>query len=273
MKKRDSQSSRKRVEFDKYDYYQRAVQSPEAEVEFIHGVFKKLKGRLPMTLREDFCGTHLLCCEWVKYHSKAKAYGIDLDAEPLLYGQKNYVGKLSPLQQARVLIAQDNVLRTYLPSADVIVAFNFSYFTFKERSLLKSYFKNVYKVLEKDGIFILDCFGGSNCYEANEEETAHKDFSYFWDQDTFNPVNQHSHFYIHFKRKGEKKREKVFSYDWRLWSLPEIRDILDEVGFKKTHVFWEGTDKNGEGDGQFKKTEKGEECKSWIAYILAEKIS
>ena len=56
-----------------------------------------------------------------------------------------------------------------------------------------------------------------------------------------------------------------------MWSLPELREILAEVGFKKTHVYWEGTTKSGEGNGVFTRTEKGEACESWIAYIAAEK--
>ena len=70
---------------------------------------------------------------------------------------------------------------------------------------------------------------------------------------------------------GQKKNERVFTYDWRMWSIPELRDILFEVGFKKTHIYWEGTTKAGEGDGNFTRTEKGESCLSWIAYIAAEK--
>jgi hypothetical protein len=119
----------------------------------------------------------------------------------------------------------------------------------------------------------MDCFGGSECYEANEEETDHEDdgFSYFWDQDSYNPITNEAQFYIHFQRDGETKREKVFSYDWRLWSIPELRDILTDVGFKKTTIYWEGTDENGEGDGVYTPTEQGEDCESWVAYIIASK--
>ena len=39
-----------------------------------------------------------------------------------------------------------------------------------------------------------------------------------------------------------------------MWSLPEIREILKEVGFKESHVYWEGTDEDGEGDGVFTRT-------------------
>lgn len=136
---------------------------------------------------------------------------------------------------------------------------------------MKSYFHNCHTTLNREGILLVDCFGGSRCQEANEEETVHKDFSYYWDQESFDPVSNHAIFHIHFKPKGEKKIEKVFTYDWRMWSIPELREMMHEVGFKKTTVYWEGTTKGGEGDGVFKPAEVGEECEAWIAYVVGEK--
>ena len=55
-----------------------------------------------------------------------------------------------------------------------------------------------------------------------------------------------------------------------MWAIPELKDILDEVGFKTT-VYWEGTTKDGDGDGDFKPVTQGEECEAWIAYLVSEK--
>ena len=96
-------------------------------------------------------------------------------------------------------------------------------------------------------------------------------FLIFWDQSSFDPMSHYAQFDIHFKLKREKKRCKVFSYDWRMWSIPELRELLLEAGFVKTHVYWEGTTKDGEGDGIYTRTEKGESCPSWTAYIVSEK--
>jgi hypothetical protein len=46
---------------------------------------------------------------------------------------------------------------------------------------------------------------------------------------------------------------------------------LEEIGFKKVHYYWEGTDEDGEGDGNFNKIDTGEICDSWVAYIVGEK--
>lgn len=260
-------------EFDKYFYYQNSVQSPENDVVYLRDAYRELKGNLPKVMREDFCGTFKICCEWAKMNDDHKAIGVDLDAEPIQYGKKNYLPDLKDYQQKRVEILQKNVLDAKLPAADIIAALNFSYSIFKTRAVLRDYFKNCYATLNKSGILVCDIFGGSQCYEPNEEETEHSsdNFSYFWDQDSWDPVTNEGMFYIHFKRKGEKKREKVFTYDWRLWSIPELREIMEEAGFSRTHIYWEGTTDDGEGDGEFKRVEKGEDCESWIAYVVGEK--
>lgn len=257
--------------FDKYKLYKKSVQSPDIDVKFFKKTYKELKGKEAKLFREDFCGTFSLCCEWSKLDPQYKAIGVDLDPEPIEYGFENYFSKLKEDEQKRIEILNANVLDPELPKAHIIAALNFSYFIFKERELLKAYFQNCYNTLKKSGILLLDAFGGSQCMEANEEETEHDGFSYFWDQDSYDPLTNYAQFYIHFKQKGSKKREKVFSYDWRMWSLPELKDILEEVGFEKVHFYWEGTTDDGEGDGNFKRVTEGEECEAWVAYIAAEK--
>ncbi len=270
MSRKKAQSKAK-DDFDKYSYYINSVQSPDTDVEFFEETYKDLRKKKPEVLREDFCGTHKISCEWVKRNKKYKAFGVDLDPEPIEYGKENYQSELKESERNRIEIFQANVLDKDLPKADIIDASNFSYFIFKDRKSLLKYFKSVRKKLKKDGIFIIDVFGGSKCHEANEEETDHGEYSYFWDQASFDPITNFTEFHIHFKRKGEKKREKVFSYDWRMWSIPELRDILEDAGFKKTHVYWEGTEEDSEeGNGIFTRTEVGEECEAWVAYIVSE---
>ena len=64
--------------------------------------------------------------------------------------------------------------------------------------------------------------------------------------------------------------KNAFSYTWRLWTMPEIIDLLHECRFKPT-VYWEGTDEDGEGNGVFEPAEEGEADAGWIAYIVCEK--
>ncbi len=258
------------IGFDKYDLYEESVQSPKSDVELYVQTYKELKNKKPKSFREDFCGTFSLSAEWVKLNPQHVAYGLDIDPEPMDYGRNYFDSKLSADQKKRLHIMEHNVLVAPLPAVDIAVAMNFSYFCFKTRPLLKQYFKNVYNSIRKDGLFIVDIFGGSQCYDAIEDVHKKKKFTYYWDQVSFDPISNFALFYIHFRVKG-KKVTKVFKYDWRMWSIPEVRELMEEVGFKKTHVYWEGTTRKGEGDGKFKRTEKGESCLSWIAYIAAEK--
>jgi len=259
-----------KILFDKYDLYRRSVQSAENDVVFIRDTYKELKGKSPRSFREDFCGTFALSTEWIKLNPRHEAIGIDLDPEPMAYGRQNYLTKLRPEQQRRMKLIEGNVLDPNMPKADIVAAMNFSYFCFKQREVLKKYFANVLKTLNKDGMFLVDIFGGSQCYDAIEDTIRHEGFTYYWDQTNFDPVTNEALFHIHF-RVGGKKIEQVFSYDWRLWSIPEIRDIMQEVGFRRTHVYWEGTAKDGSGDGNFTRVDHGEACQSWIAYVVGEK--
>lgn len=263
---------KKLEKFDKYKIYTQAVQSPETDVQFFKKVYRQTRGKRPHFFREDFCAAYAISCAWVQDKKDHVAFGVDLDPEPLDYGHENNLPYLSKEEQRRLFILEADVLKVNTPKMDIVAAMNFSYFFFKERTKLKAYFAKVYKDLKKDGIFILDCFGGSMTQEPNEENTKHRSFTYYWDQEGYDPVSGEAKFYIHFKRKGEGfVREKVFTYDWRLWSIPELRDILTEVGFKGVDVYWEGTKKNGTGDGVFKKVTKGEHCEAWIAYVVAVK--
>lgn len=258
----------KELPFDKFHLYHEAVQSPKADVEFYQKIFFEIhKTKKLTTLREDFCAAGAISSEWVKLNKKYKSCGLDLDPEPMKYGRKNYLSRLNGDQQKRVVLIQKDVLEPGLPQADIVAAVNFSYFIFKKREVLKNYFSNVYHSINKKGLFIVDIFGGSQCQDAIEDRFKFSDFSYYWDQQTFDPISNEALFQIHFRHKGYKY-ENVFTYDWRLWSIPEVKEIMVESGFTDTKIYWEGTNRKGGGNGIFKPTQKGEPCLSWIAYVV-----
>ena len=256
--------------FDKFAYYHDAVQSADTDVRFLRRVYREHRKRDPKILREDFCGTFQLCLEWAKMSPKNMAIGLDLDPEPLAYGQNILAAKSAGLRR-RVRTLEKNVMDADGPASDITVALNFSYFIFKTRDELKRYFTATLRSLKRNGVFVLDVFGGSECYDENEEKTKYRKFTYYWHQHGYDPITGQAKFSIHFKPRLGKKVENVFTYDWRMWSIPELREILSEVGFKRTHIYWEGNDRKGGGDGKFTRTEKGEECLAWVAYIVAEK--
>lgn len=255
--------------FDKYHFYKTAVQSPVDDITFFKKTFKSFFKKEPRVFREDFCGTFYLAYHWVKNHSKNKAVAIDIDSKPLEYGKKNHLPKLNVLQKKQLKVLNKNVLSPKLPKAEIISINNFSCFALKDRKSLLKYFQNVRKSLFKKGLFIFDVVGGPDCESLAEEEVDHRNFTYYWEQKSFDPITRTGIFYIHFKRKGEKKKRlRQFVYDWRLWTLPELKDVLKEAGFSQIHVYWEGSDKKGEGTGLFKKAKSGEACDTWIAYLV-----
>lgn len=265
---------RLKEDFDRYAYYLRAVQAPDVDCEFISDTYKELRGTRPTSLREDFCGTFAICCDWVRQSKKNTAIGVDLDPEPLNYGREHYLSQLNKDQQSRVELVQGSVITAKPSKVDVIAALNFSFYIFKSRLLLRKYFTQARKGLKPNGLFIVDSFGGMACQEPNVEKTkiggSKNGFYYYWDQTSFNPVNHEALFHIHFQRPGEPRRDKVFSYDWRMWTIPEIREAMMEAGFLHTHVYWEGSTRSGKGNGVFTRSEHGDECDAWVAYIVAE---
>lgn len=264
-------STKATADFDKYYYYEKSVQNPQNEVEFFNEKYEEIRNKKPLTLREDFCGTGAITCEWVKQSKDHFAYGIDLDPEPIGYGKAHHYAKLTPEQQKRVQYLEDNVLTAKTPKVDVAFAFNFSYFIFKERKLLLDYFTKAREALKDDGIFFIDLFGGPDSQTVMTDIMKHDGFKYYWDCQHFNPLNNHCRFAIHFKRKGEKKRKDVFVYEWRMWAMSELKDILMDAGFSKCVSYWEGEDEDGDGDGNFFQTEVAENCDAWVTYIAAVK--
>ncbi len=256
----------------KYKFYEEAVQSHDNDIDFINTTYKKIVGEKPLTFREDFGGTAAMACDWVKQSEKHEAWGIDLDHEPQAYGVECHYSKLNEEQKTRMHYINGNVLDNYEFKTDTIAAFNFSYFIFKERKQLLEYFKKVRAGLNENGLFFMDIFGGTECYDVLEEETEYDDFHYYWDCDYFNPINNQVLYYIHFKDKEDKmKYERVFTYDWRQWSIQEIREILEEAGFSNSWLYWEEDGDDGEGNGEFYPSEEEENCESWVCYIVAQK--
>ena len=248
--------------------YEQSVQNAEVEVVFINRVFKREYGRKPTFLREDFCGTALLCSEWVKANAAHTALGVDLDGPTLAWGAVNNITPLGDRASA-VTLVQDDVRNVTSPRADVLAATNFSWWGFKTRPEFDEYLRGAYANLKDQGMLMMDCYGGPEAQVPQLEEREQDGFDYVWDQDTFNPITNEIRCKIHFQFPNGSKLKNAFRYDWRLWSLPETCDLLKEVGFRKTVVYWEGTDKDGEPNGVFKPSRKGDLAPAWVAYILA----
>lgn len=257
---------------DKYDLYQQSVQDPSFEIKMLKRLYRDVNGSTPRTLREDFCGAFSVCCEWARSGKDTEAWGVDYDNEPLAWGSEHNLSSLKPAQQERVHVVQGDVRTAKTPKVDIVTAQNFSYYIFRERQEMKRYFQHVRKHLDEGGVFILDMLGGPQVQEDDETEKRKVNgFTYVWEQERFNPIDHRALFHIHFQFKDGSGLKKAFSYEWRLWTMPEIREILAEAGFSETRVYWEAEDKDGEGSGRFYRTENAPADLTWLAYLVAVK--
>lgn len=255
---------------DKYELYEKSVQEPEAEVDLIDQVWKEVRGRTCRSIREDFCGTAAVCMEWVKKRPDNVAIGVDLDPEVLGWGTRVMPERLDDEQRSRVDLIQENVLTVRTPKVDSVLAMNFSYYIFKTRPELCEYFKAARRALKQDGLLLLDAYGGSDSFSELEEDRKFKGFTYIWDQHSYDPITGHGCNYIHFAFPDGTKMKRAFEYQWRLWTLPEIQELLTEAGFSDVTIYWEGTDpKTGEGNGRWKRATRGDADPGWVAYIAA----
>ncbi len=278
-KKKKKKKARKTLVRDRHLLYSAAVQSVEPDIDFFKRVYKKKNGVTFRRLREDFCGTALLACEWVRRNRLNEAWGVDLDAKTLDWGRTHYVPQLKE-KAARLHLLQSDVLEVHEPKVDVINALNFSYSVFKTRELLLQYFRQVRRSLAPAGIFFVDSWGGSEPMSEDIDKrkipsedafdgTRVPKFQYIWEQARFNPIDHHIVCHIHFKLADGTRLDKAFTYDWRLWTLPELRELMIEAGFAKTEVYIEGWDDEvNDTDGVFRRKKYFENQDSWVAYVV-----
>ncbi len=260
---------------DRHVLYGLSVQNVEAEVDFVDATFETIRGKKARSVREDFCGTANTCCEWVKRRPDNVAVGVDLDRATLDWAGEHNLPTLNGDQRSRVTLLERDVCDTGAEGhgTDVVLAMNFSYWIFRKREQLRAYFASVRESLADDGVFFLDFYGGSEALTEVEEIREQDGFDYVWDQARYDPISGSMLCHIHFKFRDGSKMKKAFTYEWRVWTLPEILEILEEAGFKKPTVYWEGEDPDNpeEGNGEFTPREVGDADLAFICYLVAEK--
>ncbi len=263
---------------DRHVLYQQSVQMPEVEVDFFTQTFQEIRGKFPLIMKEDFCGTALLSVEWAKSNPHRTAIGVDICADTLKWGEEHNLKPAGEDIAKRVQLLNADVRAVVEPKTDITCAFNFSYWVFKTRDDMREYFRQARAGLKEDGLFYLDIFGGTETHDIIEEETEMEDhdFTYIWEHAKFNPIDHHILCHIHYEFPDGSRIDKAYTYDWRLWTIPELREILLEAGFSKVHVYWERFEETDddddymEGTGEFFAATEEESQESWQAYLIAE---
>jgi SAM-dependent methyltransferase len=255
---------------DRHELYQLSVQAPERDARFLSRYVLKTTGRPLRRFREDFCGTALLACWFVKLHRDNHAVGVDLHWPTLAWGRIHNVARLLDRdQQQRLRLRRADVRAVRAPRVQAIAALNFSYSVFQTRAALRRYFDACFRALEPGGLLFVDAWGGPDVQTHATDRTRHHGFDYLWEQRAFDPITHHIECAIHFAFRDGTRLHDAFVYDWRLWTMPELRELMAEAGFTDVHVLWEGTDgATRSGNGVFRRKEVGDADPAWIVYVV-----
>ncbi len=272
---------------DAHVLYQLAVQSPEADVEFFERVYLETRGTKALRLREDFCGTGKLSVTWCLSDKERRAFGVDLDQATLDWGREQNVQPHAKKLGDRLELARGDVRDAILPAdgigADINCAMNFSFCVFKTRKHLLEYLKSAFACTAPGGLFFMEMYGGSEAMTELEDDREVDgdgevpDFTYRWEQASFNPINHETLCHIHFVFEDGSKISRAFTYDWRLWTLPELRELLLEAGFDKVRVFWETVEDDPDdpetmtGTGEYEEVTEVENQDAWLVYVVGER--
>jgi cyclopropane fatty-acyl-phospholipid synthase-like methyltransferase len=270
---------KKTAAIDRHVLYEASVQSTDFELDLVTRIFRAKRKRPLRFLREDFCGTAALAVDWIERSPGNLAIGIDLHKATLDWGSRNHLPRLGK-EAHRLRLICDDVLRVSEPKVDAIVAFNYSYQTFKTRELLRAYFENAHRSLTEDGIFVVDVFGGTEAVTELEEErevpasfrpdgTEVPPFTYIWEQVRFNPIDHHLLCKIHFRLADGREVRNAFRYDWRLWTLPELQELMREAGFRDVEIYIDGwNEEKDEADNVYRRRTSFENIAGWLGYVV-----
>ena len=118
---------------------------------------------------------------------------------------------------------------------------------------------------------VMDMMGGKECYasDVTDKRTIIKGkdgFKYHWEQAYFNPVSADCSFYIHFKFADGSMIKKAFEYHWRFWTIPEVREMLAQAGFRVSKVYWDIADEDEDADWQA--VDEAPNDDSWLCYVV-----
>jgi hypothetical protein len=259
--------------------YEAAVQSVDFDLDFIERVYRYWRGRRFERFREDFCATAALAAGWVLRRPSHRAWAVDLDPAPLAWCRRH---RLPVMRRAasRLTLLERDVRRVSAPRVDAIAALNFSYWVFKTRGELLDYFRTARRALGRDGILVVNAFGGNEAMADLTEKrviaasqavdgTPVERFTYEWEHESFNVVDHHIVCHIHFRFRDGTRMRRAFSYDWRLWTLPEVKEAMLEAGFRRAEIYLEGwNEKKNEGNEIFRLRRTFENQLGWLAYVV-----
>jgi len=259
--------------------YRRAVQHPYAEAEFIDRVYRHYNKTAALLLREDFAGSSAIASAWVAMDDKHQAMAVDSHGPTVRWAQRTAKGELGDRADDLHIVEAD-VMAVDGPRVDITCALNFSTFIYHDRAALKQYFKAARRGLSGDGLVVIDAYGGPGAMrigtqtrEIPPDHALSPDtgpgFAYHWEQRCFDPITHRTECRIHFEFDGGKRINNAFIYRWRLWTLPELIEVMLESGFKRAEAWCDRFDPDaGISDGVYRVVRKMPAREDWVAYVV-----
>ncbi len=250
---------------DRHQLYERAVQDAPFEADLVESILRR-HGRPARRLREDFSGTALFAAEWVRRGPLRTAIAVDLDPAVHRWARRHRLPALGDAA-SRVRLIDADVRTSPGRSLDAIVAMNFSYSVFKTRADLGLYLRRARAALAPGGVVVLDAFGGFRAQkELVERRRIRGGVTYVWEQEAFDPITHEIRCAIHFEGPGRRRLRRAFTYDWRLWGIAELRELLAEAGFQAIEVLWD-VEKSASATRYVPR--RGAKAQAgWLAYVV-----
>ncbi|MBB6431415.1 class I SAM-dependent methyltransferase [Algisphaera agarilytica] len=242
------------------EIYEHAVQQPWAEAALLGRIYEAMNGgESAWLLREDFAGTCSVAASWCESHPERQAMAVELHGPTLRWAQRRHA-HIEDLH-----LVEADVMQIASPKVDLTAALNFSTFIYHDESALLGYLRHARKGLRPGGVFVMDVFGGPGAQRLGTQTRPADGFTYQWEQRAFDPITHRIDCRIHFTLGDGHTIRSAFRYDWRLWTLPELRGLLSKAGFGQVEVWSEA--KNGR-IGPAKRLPAAED---WVAYLVAKR--
>ncbi len=263
--------------------YRYAVQHPEAEVRFLRRAYAHGaggRGPKPTRLKEDFAGTAAVAAAWVGMDEDHRAIAVEHHGPTARWAERAARDTLGR-RAIDLHVVEADVHELTTPRVDVVAALNFSTFAFHDREALTRYFRHARRSLRPNGVLVIDAYGGPGAMRVQTQvrrvapppNSGLSSFEYAWEQRAFDHATHRTDCRIHF-HVGDSGhatwRRNAFRYDWRLWSLPELRELALAAGFRAAQVWCDRFDeKPGRSDGLFRPRRKIPAREDWVAYLVA----
>jgi SAM-dependent methyltransferase len=254
---------------DAFDLYERAVQTPDHDVEGIGDLYRALRGRRARTLREDFCGTARVAIAWVASDDDREAEGVDLDAAALARARR-HARALEPDERARLRLRRADVRTPSRRTFDVVLAPNYSWAVLHDEGSLSAYVRGAAAALAPGGLLLLEIFGGSDLRRTlvhrHRIDAEPAPFTYVWEHRAHVPRADVLDARIHFEVPGRRPLRDAFRYAFRLWTPETLRPLLEGAGLRDVRLFVE------RAGGRLSEAARSPRAAMWNGYVVAGRV-